>query len=968
MHTPLQWWRRSGWLGRVLVILVTLYVIYALVVFFILPGWLRDKGEHTLSDLLGRKVTIERLALNPLTLSATVENLSIQDPQTDTLVGFKRLYVNAEMWDSLFHWRPWVGDIDLDGLDVRLRRAADGALNIDDVIRRFGERGKPPPPKPKDQKQRPLPAFTIGHLSLTQGNFRFTDAAGDKPVTLTLPVAFKVDDFTTRTPDKHDNRYVLHIKGPDGGSLDWDGRFQVQPLTTEGHLAMTKVDLVSFARLLEPRFRFRLPSGQLGLGAHYHFSAAPGDGLRISQGALSLNNLKIVRQGNDKPSMVFPSIAVKGVTLDTAKQRLNVPEVTVSDPDVHAVRSAKGLDLATLFLPKNPERAKQTREHVKAHAKDTSKAVRQGGLDWRVSLQKLVISGAKASLLDDTLKQPASLALSDGALTVSDVQVGKAITWKWQGSATLAGSGHLQHSGEGQLAPLKVSADLDLKDLPLTALAPWVSNAVPLTVKQGRAGGQLKLAVTGAQPSVSITGSAGLAQVKLEERGQPFVSAKALNARGLNVDTGKHLAAVHDLAANGLDFINRIDKQGKDSVTRLAGGAAGDKQSTKQSGPGWRVRLDKVTVKDSRLSHHDASLSPPFDVSLQHWDGSLKGFDSAAGKAHLMLTGKVNGNAPLKAKGSVDMDPLLVDLTVSLNSYGMDNLTPYTGRYLGYAVQRGLLNVNSTLKINKKALSSDTEIGADRFYLGDSVASNQALNVPVKLSLAVLRDASGKIDLPLNVSGDMSDPSFSVAGLVFRVIRNVLVKAATSPFSLLASLVGGENLDQIDFPPGQAAPAAQTRQKLASLAQVLKARPALKVRIDGQAGAPDRQALARKVITDEMGGDWPGLDAALANSNWREHILDEFESRLGQDRDVIKVRGDGDTAQIARAREAWRRLMSAAEKQVDGQKLQVLAQQRAQAARRTLIKAYRTKAERISLGDVATDSNTSGIHLGLDSQ
>lgn len=139
MDTPFQWWRRQGWSGRLLVILVALYLVYVLMGFFVLPDWLREKGETTLSDTLGRPVTIERLALNPFTLSTMVENFAISDPDTDTLASFERLYVNAEFWTSLFHWRPWIGQLHLDGLDVRLRRAADGSFNVEDVIARLAE-------------------------------------------------------------------------------------------------------------------------------------------------------------------------------------------------------------------------------------------------------------------------------------------------------------------------------------------------------------------------------------------------------------------------------------------------------------------------------------------------------------------------------------------------------------------------------------------------------------------------------------------------------------------------------------------------------------------------------------------------------------------------------------------------------------------------------------------------------------
>lgn len=967
MQTPLQWWRRRGWPARIVVLLIIFYVLYALAGFFILPGMVQKKAQVSLSQLLGRPVTIGHVAINPLTLSITVDRFSVKDPQTGTLVGFKQLYVNAEMWASLFHWRPWVGDIRVDGLHLRLRRAADGALNVDDIIRHLKASGKSARPKPAKKKPAPLPAITVDHLSLSQGDFRFTDAAGKKPVTLTLPVAFTVDHFTTRTPGDHDNHYVVHIKGPDGGTLDWRGRFVLRPLTTQGHLTMSKVDLVSFARLLAPRFYFRVPSGRLGLDAGYRFSASPQPDLTVSQGALTLDNLKIRRQGNDTPSLVFPAITVHGVSLDTAARRLHVPRATIKDPSVKVVRGKQGLDLATLFLPKNPPKDAPGRGPARAGGNTAN----QGGSDWRVSLDKLAITGAKASLRDQTLQKPADLTLSQGDLTVSDVKVGKTTQWRWQGTATVAG-GKLQHRGQGQLAPLKLDADLKLHGLSLSALQPWVHSLVPLTVKSGRADGDVKLAVSGKQPSVSITGTAGLDGVKVEEGGQPFVSLGSLKAKGLDVNSGSHLVAVTDLSADRLDFVNRIDKQGQDSVSRLTASGSGKKAGSSNTGaanpgPSWRVKLGTVSVKNSSITHHDNSLSPPFQVALRDWNGTLKGFDTAAGnKARLRLTGKVNGDAPLSAKGTVSAQPLFVDLDVSMSSYGMNNLTPYTGRYLGYKVQRGLLTVDSTVKIHKQKLESDTKLNADRFYLGDSVNSDQALSIPVKLSLAVLRDASGEIDLPLSVSGDMSDPSFSVAGLVFRVIRNVLVKAATSPFSFLASLVGGQDLNQIAFPPAQEQPSPGTRQKLASLAEVLQKRPALKVVISGQAGQPDRKALAKKAVTDNLGGNWPGLDKALSDQGWRNRILDQYQSRLNQDPDSIKVAGQGVQARTERARQAWQQLIAAAEKTVTPEQLRTLAAHRAQAAEKTLTGEYKTQPDRISLGTPVADSDMAGIKLGLD--
>ena len=75
----------------------------------------------------------------------------------------------------------------------------------------------------------------------------------------------------------------------------------------------------------------------------------------------------------------------------------------------------------------------------------------------------------------------------------------------------------------------------------------------------------------------------------------------------------------------------------------------------------------------------------------------------------------------------------------------------------------------------------------------------------MKLAVALLKDRDGKIELDIPVSGDLNDPKFSVGGIILKVIVNLLVKAATSPFALLSAVFGGgEELGYAEFDYGSA--------------------------------------------------------------------------------------------------------------------------------------------------------------------
>jgi len=97
------------------------------------------------------------------------------------------------------------------------------------------------------------------------------------------------------------------------------------------------------------------------------------------------------------------------------------------------------------------------------------------------------------------------------------------------------------------------------------------------------------------------------------------------------------------------------------------------------------------------------------------------------------------------------------------------------------------------------------------------------------------------------VQGRIDDPKFRVWPIIWGVVGNLIVKAATSPFSLLGAMFGGGNeLSFVAFDPGQAdIPVAETN-KLNTLAKALYERPELSLEINGSVDpAKDRDEMAR---------------------------------------------------------------------------------------------------------------------------
>lgn len=209
------------------------------------------------------------------------------------------------------------------------------------------------------------------------------------------------------------------------------------------------------------------------------------------------------------------------------------------------------------------------------------------------------------------------------------------------------------------------------------------------------------------------------------------------------------------------------------------------------------------------------------------------------------------------------------DLRLIMQDLSLPALSPYFGRYLGYGVDSGKLNLNLDYEIAGSRIDASNLVVMDRLELGSAIASDDAVNAPVKLGLALLRDSKGVIEVDLPISGDLSDPDFSVGKVVMRAFVNLLAKAAASPFSMLGSIaelagLSGEELSKVSFVPGSIQLAEGEAEKLAALADALLERPDLLLNIRGNV-EPQADGLA--LLRDDLTA---GGEQELSEEEWQE--------------------------------------------------------------------------------------------------
>jgi uncharacterized protein involved in outer membrane biogenesis len=437
--------------------------------------------------------------------------------------------------------------------------------------------------------------------------------------------------------------------------------------------------------------------------------------------------------------------------------------------------------------------------------------------------------------------------------------------------------------------PANARLALLLKDLPLHLLDPYLDLLFSIDVQKAQTSfkGDLTWGSSAAGTSLAVRGDAtvddfrassavgdryapkrsGLAMLREGPPGQSLLNWKSLSLRGIDVAMVPAKATRIAIAETALsDFFARVvlDENGRLNLQDAARASAPASAASAASGvaapgapasvatasvaassPAAIVSFGPIAVVNGRIAYNDRFVKPNYNANLSELTGRLGAFSSqppAPGEppqlADLSLKGRVEGTASLEITGKVNplAKPLALDIKALVRDLELPPLSPYAIKYSGYGIERGKMSVDlAYVVLPSGQLTASNKIVLNQLAFGDKVEGATA-SLPVKLAVALLADRHGVIDLDLPVSGSINDPQFSLGGVIWKVVTNLLAKVVTAPFALLASAFGGgsSELSTIEFAPGTATLAPAAKASLDKIAAALIERPALTLTVSGE--------------------------------------------------------------------------------------------------------------------------------------
>jgi uncharacterized protein involved in outer membrane biogenesis len=290
------------------------------------------------------------------------------------------------------------------------------------------------------------------------------------------------------------------------------------------------------------------------------------------------------------------------------------------------------------------------------------------------------------------------------------------------------------------------------------------------------------------------------------------------------------------------------------------------------------IQVGPISLVHGKVFFSDRFVKPNYSANLTELTGKLSAFSSqpapgTSGMADLELRGRAEGTASLEILGKLNplAQPLALDIKGKVRDLELPPLSPYAVKYAGYGIERGKLSVDVAYLIQPDGqLTASNQVVLNQLAFGDKV-EGAPNSLPVKLAVALLADRNGVIDINLPVSGSLNDPQFRLGPVIFRVIVNLIGKALTAPFSLLASAFGGggDELSQVAFASGSALLMPQAAAGLDKVAKALTDRPMLKMTVVGTANLErERDAYQRRRLQELLQAEKrrAGVSASAASA------------------------------------------------------------------------------------------------------
>jgi uncharacterized protein involved in outer membrane biogenesis len=927
---------------------------------FTMPsGYLAGKVNAAFRTSKNNQPTLSvtgNLGLKELEMLQTGGGQLIKLPSFEVLIDAIDVFANKTALKS----------VKAEGLELHVQRTRDGKINLTNLVAPSAETKAPETKQETKPQEKPF-VYAVEEITLASATVHFTDEQPARPYKTRLDnVNFKITNLTNEAGKKA--TVELSFESEAKEKFSHSGALQLTPLLAEGKLDIEGLKPGALRPYYDDAVAAEIKDGTFDLSTQYSFEDNAGQpAIKLSDLSANLRGLRLELAGQPEPLWRVGSLEVKEASVDVGKKIVTIEAIEGKDGNGYIQLDKDGtLNLTRIAKPQPSTQA-------------SPPPAQPSEGEWRIDTKQIMLDRFRINLDDRTNPNPVKLSVSELSVRGENFSTAKNQRGKATIRARVNEKGSLRLTGTATANPATGKFIVDAQDLALLPFQPYLESQANFLLTGGRIGtkGEFSFDASGKGPAkANYQGSVQVADFgSVEKDGQEdLLRWKTLALDALQFDLAPFQLRIGEITLT--DFYSRmiLNADGKLNLQNLTierdetkrAAPVQEKAAEKtappavEAAPPKAINIGKINLKEGNIYFSDFFIKPNYSANLTSVQGAISELKPET-PGDLDIQARLQNAAPVEIKGQINplSKDLFLDIVADAKEIELSPMTPYSAKYVGYGIERGKLSFNVKYKVENRKLSAQNRIILNQLTFGEKIESPTATKLPVLLAVALMKDRNGVIDVELPISGSLDDPQFSVGGIILRIVINLITRAVTAPFTLLASAFGGggsgsgEDLAYIEFDNGRATLDKADQAKIATLARALSNRPALNLEIMGRVDPTTdleglkRAGIERKVKAQKLKelarkGEAPRSvdEVQIAPNEYPQYLKAAYgEETFSKPRNIVGL------AQDLPVPEMEKLMMQHAKASDDD--MRQLANQRAQTVRDALMATGEASAERL---------------------
>jgi uncharacterized protein involved in outer membrane biogenesis/outer membrane protein OmpA-like peptidoglycan-associated protein len=662
--------------------LVLFFVVFTLFGFFGVPPILKSVLVKKMSEALKREVTIEKIKVNPFTLSVTTAGIRIQEHGgSEPFVSCDELFIKIEILSAVKR-ALILKELRIQNPYLKLARQNEQTYNFSDLIPKKEE-------KP-EEKSTPF-LFSLNNIQIENGKIEFWDGVTQKKHTVSdlkigIPflsnIPYEVETFVQPSLTAKINGAPYAFYGqtkPFADSLETSLDIEISDLNLPYYLAYVPIQM-----------KMKILSAFLDVKGKVTFIQQKGKppSANIS-GDLALKKIA-VDDLQQNPLLRLPRLEASVVSARPLLKSFHLKKIAIHSPEAEIRRGRKGdLEIQSLIPKQGDEKTP-----VKSEPETSPLSL---------EIDEIEMIGGKLTFIDLSRKMPFQTVLSPIEVKIENFSNGKDKKSNYTLVIKTEAKEEIQLAGSFSVVPLQGSGNVEIKEVPLKKYAPYYQEFISFDLADGRldfstvyqyAQGEKETAVSLKEMAASLKSL----RLKKEGEKEDFLSIPTLMVRDTELDlNGKSLRIGSLTTEKGTLSVQRL-KNGefdlqrpgilipvpppKDKTPPSAKEAQDDRK--------WAITLGQVRLDQYTLKMTDATPSQPTSMiaekmALRAENISTK--KNQLGKFALSLL--LDQKTSVSTQAAVGIEPLRADGSLEVRQLSLRQYAPYYQDKILFDIESG---------------------------------------------------------------------------------------------------------------------------------------------------------------------------------------------------------------------------------------------------------------------------------------